>query len=232
MARGNQKHLTIKELPLRIRPRERLISEGASNLSDAELLAIILTTGTKGINSLQLSQMILSHFENLSSLGNATFEELAGLDGVGAAKAAQLLASVELGRRVVAMKPRVRLVLNNPPAVASLLMASMRYLEREHFKALILNTKNQLLKIVDVAVGTLNAAIIHPRELYKTAIRANGAGVIVAHNHPSGDTKPSREDIALTRRLVEAGKILGIDFLDHVIIGDGKFLSMKEKNYF
>lgn len=223
-------HLTIKELPEDIRPRERLILTGAKYLSDIELLAIILSTGTKGRTALEVSQALINTFGNFGAIGNATIEELVIASGIGPAKAARILSSIEIGRRLSVNALEKKLLIENCKSVADLLMPTMRYLEKEYFKALILDTKHKLLKVVDIAVGTLNGALVHPRELYRVAIRMGGAALIVAHNHPSGDPAPSDDDILLTKRLSEAGKIIGIDFLDHIIIGDGKYSSLKRLN--
>lgn len=221
-------HLTIKQLPPELRPRERLIQFGAGSLSNAELLAIVLGTGTKNKTTVQLSEKLLSHFQTLGSLGKSTIEELCGIGGIGKVKATKVLAALELGRRAGMASPSERFTINSPEDVARLLMPDMRYLDREHFKALILNTKHQVLRSVDISIGSLNSSVVHPRELYKMVIRHNGAAVIVAHNHPSGDPTPSSEDIAVTKRLTEAGQVLGIDLLDHIILGDGRFVSLKE----
>jgi len=223
-------HLTIKELPEDSRPRERLILTGAKYLSDTELLAIILSTGTKGRTALEVSQTLVNEFGNFGAIGNATIEELVISSGIGPAKAARILASIEVGRRLSINSLEEKLAIENCKSVADLLMPTMRYLEKEHFKALILDTKHKLIKQVDIAVGTLSGALVHPRELYRIAIRLGGAALIVAHNHPSGDPAPSDDDIILTKRLAEAGKILGIDFLDHIIIGDGRYSSLKKLN--
>lgn len=223
-------HLTIKQLPPELRPRERLLQFGAGSLSNAELLAIVLGTGTKHRNTVQLSEKLLSHFQTLGSLGKATTEELCGVDGIGEAKATKILAALELGRRVGLASPAERFSIDSPEDVSRLLMSDMRYLDREHFKALILNIKHQVLRIVDISIGSLNSSVVHPRELFKAAIRHSGAAIIVVHNHPSGDPTPSPEDIAVTRRLTEAGTVLGIELLDHVILGDGRFVSLKEYN--
>jgi DNA repair protein RadC len=233
VTKASIKHITTKELPTSVRPRERMAAAGPESMSASELIAIILGTGTKGITSIRLAENIMYEFDDrIGRLGQADLEELAGIGGVGPAKACQVLAAIELGKRVAIAKPSRRESLTSPERVACLLMARMRDLEREHFVALIVDTKIRLKKEVDIAIGGLNAAVIHPRDLFKAAIRANGSGLIVAHNHPSGDTTPSREDIVLTKRLSEAGKILGIEFHDHVIIGDGRWLSLKEKGYF
>lgn len=221
-------HLTIKQLPPELRPRERLIQFGADSLSNAELLAIVLGTGTKNRTTVQLSERLLSCFQTLGSVGRSTVEELCDINGIGEAKATKVLAALELGRRISMASPSERTTINGPEDVASLLMSDMRYLDREHFRALILNIKHQVLRIVDISIGSLNSSVVHPRELYKMVIRHNGAAVIVVHNHPSGDPTPSSEDVAVTKRLSEAGGVLGVELLDHIILGDGRFVSLKE----
>jgi len=223
-------HLTIKQLPVELRPRERLIQFGAGSLSNAELLAIVLGTGTKDKNTVQLSEKLLAHFQTLGSLGKSTVEELCDINGIGEVKATKVLAALELGRRLGIASPSERYSIGSPEDVARLLMSDMRYLDREYFKALILNTKHQVLRITDISIGSLSSSVVHPRELYKMVVRHNGAAVIVVHNHPSGDPAPSAEDIAVTKRLLEAGNILGIELLDHIILGDGRFVSLKEYN--
>lgn len=229
MSSEKERHLTVKDLPTEIRPRERLFEQGATSLSDAELIAIIIGTGAKEETSLQLSQRILQEFENLGKIGGASVEELSKLRGIGRAKAAQLMASIEMGRRLARTSFDSRVSISRPEQLANLLMLEMRYLDREHFKAVILNTKNEILKVLDISIGSLNSSIVHPRELYKAVLKHSGAALIVAHNHPSGDPEPSSEDIRLTKRLSEAGRILGIELLDHLILGDGKFVSLKER---
>lgn len=225
------KHIATKDLPASIRPRERLASVGAERLSDVELLAIILGTGARGVTSMQMAAGLIGKFGGIGKIGAGDFDDLSAIAGIGPAKAAQLISAIELGKRAAGEKAGTRKSLSSPEQVAELLIPRMRYLETEHFTALVVNNKNQLIKSADIAIGSLSAAIVHPRELYKIAIRANGAGLIVAHNHPSGDVKPSREDILLTRRLAEAGRLLGIDLIDHIIIGDGYWLSLKEQGY-
>ncbi len=221
--------LTIRELPPDLRPRERLIGSGASSLSNTELLAIIIGTGTRSATTVQVAERLLFRFESLGVLGSSTFEELLDVSGIGESKAAKVLAALELGKRLNGT-PITRTTIATPKDVADVMMTQMRYLDREHFRALVLNTKNQLLRVIDISVGSLNSSVVHPRELYKMVIRHNGAAVIVVHNHPSGDPTPSAEDVALTRRLLKAGTILGVDLLDHVVLGDGAFVSLKERN--
>jgi DNA repair protein RadC len=227
-----KKHFTTKDLPESLRPRERLAAVGAQRLSDSELIALVIGTGAKGVSSMSLAQEIFCRFERrLGRLAAADLPELSAVPGVGPAKAAQLLAAIELGQRSAVGKTPEKESLASPEQAARYVMPKMRHLEREHFAALIVNTKMRLIKYVEIAIGGLNSAIIHPRELYKPAVRANGAGLIAVHNHPSGDPDPSREDIILTRRLAEAGKLLGIDLIDHIIIGDDCWVSLKERGH-
>jgi len=223
-------HPTIKEWPSNIRPRERLFQYGPASLSDSELLAIVIGTGTRNKTSLDLSQQVISEFGSLGALGKASLEELSKLDGIGAAKAARVLACVELGKRLNSLSVATRHCISRPEEVVHLLMLEMRYLDREFFKAVVLNTKNEVIKVLDISIGSLSSSIVHPRELYKSVLKHNGAGLIVAHNHPSGNPAPSSEDINLTKRLKQAGEILGIELLDHIILGDGNFVSLKEQN--
>lgn len=219
---------TIKDLPEDLRPRERMLAFGAQALSNAELLAILLRTGNPQETALEVAQRLLSQPGGLRYLAEASLEELKGQKGIGLAKAAQIKAAIELGRRLAAFRPE-RPVIKGPADAAHLLMDEMRYLDREHFRTISLNTKNRVLAIDNVAVGSLNSSYVHPREVFKGPVRRSAAAVILVHNHPSGDPAPSLEDIQVTRRLVEAGKVLGIEVLDHLILGDGSFVSMKEK---
>lgn len=220
---------TLKDLPPEVRPRERLARDGARSLSDAELLAIILRTGTQEETALELAQRLLYQFGGLQGLHQCSLAELAEVKGVGMAKACQIKAAIEMGRRAFESTRTEKVTIRSPSDVARLLMSEMRYLDREHLKAVLLNTRNMVLDVVTISVGTLNASLAHPRECFKEAIRQSAAAVIFVHNHPSGDPSPSPEDISLTRQLVEAGKLLGIEVLDHVIIGDGTFVSLKER---
>ncbi|OIQ08613.1 hypothetical protein MOOR_17600 [Moorella thermoacetica] len=221
--------VTIKELPAELRPRERLLAAGVQALSNAELLAILLRTGTRTESALDVARRLLSGPDGLQFLAGATLEELQQQKGIGLAKAAELKAALELGRRLAAFTLS-RTVIRNPRDVAGLLLDEMRYLDRENFRTVSLNTKNQVLGIDNVSVGSLNSSLAHPREVFKDPIRRSAAAIILAHNHPSGDPTPSQEDIMVTRRLVESGHILGIEVLDHLIIGDGRFISLKERN--
>lgn len=221
--------LTIKELPLDERPREKMKERGAQAMGNSELLAILLRTGAAEESALRLAENLLEREGGLAGLGRATLEEVEQVRGIGEAKAVTLLAAMELGRRVASLAPQDRPAIRTPEDVAALLMPRFRYETRESFVAVLLSTKNHVLKTAVISVGSLNASIVHPRELFREAINASAAAVIVAHNHPSGDPTPSPEDVELTRKLAEAGKMLDIPVLDHVILGDGKYISLKEK---
>ncbi|MCL6610616.1 MAG: DNA repair protein RadC [Peptococcaceae bacterium] len=219
----------MKELPEDIRPRERLLKEGAEALSEIELLAILLGTGSREATALELASLVMARFKSLRLLLDATVEELSEVKGVGPAKACQVKAALELARRLAQFSGPPRPVIKSPDDAAGLVMEEMRHLDREHFRALLLNIRNQVIGVDKVSVGTLNSSAVHPRELFRNAIKRSAASVILVHNHPSGDPTPSREDLDITLRLSEAGKIIGIEVLDHIIIGDNRFTSFKAK---
>ncbi|GAB6173215.1 DNA repair protein RadC [Paradesulfitobacterium aromaticivorans] len=219
----------LKDLPAELLPRERLYALGPEALSNREVLAILLRTGVKGENVLDLAERLLADSGGLSGLARLTVHELAQLHGLGKAKASGLKAALELGRRLVSSDPASRPVINSPQDVAHLVMEEMRHFDREHFRVVTLNTKNHVLGISPISVGSLNSSLVHPRECFKEAIRRNSNAIILLHNHPSGDPTPSREDIEVTKRLADGGKILGIEVLDHVIIGDNRYISLKER---
>ncbi|WP_079530413.1 RadC family protein [Halobacillus hunanensis] len=223
--------IMIKDIPREDRPRERLIELGAGQLSNQELLAILLGSGTKQESVTSLAQRLLIHFEGVILLKDATIEELTAIRGIGAAKAVLILSAIELGRRIQQMKPVQRYMIRSPEDGADFVMEEMRELKQEHFIVLFLNTKNQVLHRQTIFIGSLNASIVHPREVFKEAVKRSAASIICAHNHPSGDPTPSQEDIQVTRRLQECGKMIGIELLDHLVIGDRKFISLKEKGY-
>ncbi len=211
-------------------PRERIAKFGVEVLSNAELLAAIIGTGSQQKSVLELSAEIFGHLpEGLKSFDGITLEELKLVDGVGNGKACQILASVELGKRVYQNSSELLRKISSPSDVSDLLMSELRYKKQEHFKTLILDTKNQIISIETITIGTLNASLVHPREVFNLAIRKSAHGIILVHNHPSGHPEPSKEDLLLTERLVESGKIIGISILDHIIIGDGRFYSFKEQ---
>jgi len=221
----------IRDVHIADRPRERLVRQGASSLSNQELIAILLRTGTKEESVLHLANRVLSFFDQIQELKNATLEEMMSVKGIGQAKAVQLLAAVELGRRLSQRHPDKRYAIRSPQDAASLLMADMSSLKQENFVALFLNVKNQVIHQQTIFIGSLNASIVHPREIFREAVKRSAASVICAHNHPSGNPNPSPEDIEVTQRLADAGKIMGIELLDHVIIGDHQFVSLKELGY-
>ncbi|MGQ9556523.1 MAG: RadC family protein [Desulfurispora sp.] len=222
--------VTVKDMPRELRPREKLLDCGVDRLSDSELLAIILRTGSREKSAIELAGSIIAAFGGLRQLLDASMEELCAIGGVGLAKAAQIKAALEVGRRVALSSYGLRPVIRSPQDAAGMVMEEMRHLDREHFVVLLLNTKNQVLAREVVAVGTLSSSTVHPRELFKLAIRRSAAAVILLHNHPSGDPWPSPEDIQVTQRLLEAGRIIGIEVLDHIIIGDNKYISLKAEN--
>ncbi len=225
--------IRIKELPADERPRERLIKSGAGALSNVELLAVLLGSGDKNISAMMLAERLLSFDSSgIRFLTDCTPEELCRIKGIGQAKASVVLAAVELGRRIMTTSASSRININSPEDVASLFMENMRYLKKEHFNVLLLNTKSEIITIDNVSVGSLKSAEAHPREVFINALRRSAAGVVLVHNHPSGNPEPSAVDIALTKRLAEAGAILGIDVLDHIVIGDGVYISMKGENLF
>lgn len=221
--------LMIRDVHVADRPRERLIRQGAMSLSNQELIAILLRTGTKDESVLQLANRILLYFEKIHELKDATIEEMTAIKGIGEAKAVQLLAAVELGRRLAQQQTDEKFTIRSPKDAADYLMADMTSLKQEHFVVLFLNIKNQITHKQTIFVGSLNASIVHPREIFREAVRRSSASIICAHNHPSGNPAPSPEDIDVTKRLAEAGSIVGVELLDHVIIGDHQFTSLKEK---
>jgi len=228
---SNENIYTIKDLPFTERPREKLINYGVRSLSNVELLAVIIRTGYKDKSALELAKDIIymdqSGIKNLSQI---TYEELISLKGVGSCKASQILASIELGKRINNWMGEEKIRVNTPQILATVLMDDMKFLNKEHFKIALLDTKNQVISIDNVSIGTLNASIVHPRDVFNIAIKKNANSIILIHNHPSGDTTPSKEDINVTNRLIDVGKIIGIKVLDHIIIGDNRYLSFKEES--
>lgn len=222
-------HLTIRDFPIGERPRERLRHYGAAALSNAELLAILLRVGRPGENVVALSTRLLKEFGDITGLAKASFSELIRIKGVSTAKAAQVKAALELGRRLLLSSPDGRPQITSPGDAANLLMLEMGSLEQEHLRTVLLDTKNRVLASPTVYVGNVNSSIIRVSEVFREAIRQNATALIVAHNHPSGDPTPSPEDIQVTRSIVEAGLLLGIEVLDHLIIGHQRFVSLKER---
>lgn len=227
----SESFFTIKDMPISERPREKMMSSGAGSLSNAELLAIIIRTGNKNDTAIELASRILSmDSRGIEYLSDTSLEELMGISGIGLSKACQIMAAIEIGKRLSKIGPHDRIKVTSPDILADILMDEMRYLNKENFRIAILDTKNQILGIENISVGTLNASIVHPRDVFKAAIKRNANSLILIHNHPSGDVTPSKEDISITHRLIECGDLMGIRILDHIIIGDGRYYSFKEKN--
>jgi DNA repair protein RadC len=219
----------ITDLNVSERPRERLASLGPRALSNAELLAILLRVGVSGENAVQVGHRLLTTFGGLTGLHRASYAEVCDQFGIGPAKAAQIKAAIELGRRLPLEAPAERPAIHSPKDAAELVSYEMSALEQEHLRVFLLNTRNQVMDIVEVYRGSLNSSQVRVGELFKAAVRRSAAAIIVAHNHPSGDPSPSPDDIAVTRAIVQAGKLLDIEVLDHLIIGQGRFVSLKER---
>lgn len=217
----------IKDIEQSQRPRERLEKQGAGVLNDAELLAILLRVGMKGSSAVQIGQRLLYLFEGLEGLQRATFTELCNVDGVGPAKAAQVKAAIELGRRLARVTPDERVLITSPQDVADQVKYKMAPLEQEELWVLLLDSRNHHLRTEQLYRGSLNSSTVRPAEIYKAGIRHNAAALIIVHNHPSGDPSPSPEDIHLTRMLIEAGQLLELPILDHVVIGTKGIVSIK-----
>lgn len=223
--------MMIRDVHIADRPRERLTRQGAASLSNQELLAILLRTGTKETSVLVLANRILSSFDKIQDIKYATIEELMKVKGVGNAKAVQILAAAELGQRIYSKHSETRFTIRSPEDAAGYLMTEMTSLTQENFVVLFLNVKNEVLHKQTIFIGSLNSSIVHPRDIFREAVKRSAASIICAHNHPSGNPSPSPEDIDVTKRLMEAGSLMGIELLDHVIIGDHRFISLKEKGY-
>ncbi len=219
----------ITDLNAEERPRERLASLGAQSLTTAELLAILLRVGVPGENAVQVGQRLLQDLGGLSGIQRAAFEVVCAERGVGPAKAAQIKAAIELGRRLKNESPEARPAIHSPKDAADLLVYEMSALEQEYLKVMMLDTRNHVLHIEEVYHGSLNSSGVRVGELFKAAIRRNAAAILVAHNHPSGDPAPSPDDVALTRAIVQAGKLLDVEVLDHLVIGGYRWVSMKER---
>ncbi len=219
----------ITDLAEEERPRERLRHLGPQALSTAELLAILLRTGLPGENAVQMGQRLLQTFGGLAGLHRAPFDDVCAQHGLGEAKAAQIKAAIELGRRLTLESPEERPTIHSPQDAAALLQYEMSALEQEELRVVLLDTRNRVLDIVMVYRGSVNSSQARIGELFKAAVRRNAANLIVVHNHPSGDPTPSPDDVAITRAIIQAGKLLDVDVLDHLVIGGGRFVSLKER---
>jgi DNA repair protein RadC len=221
---------TVREMAEDDRPRERLEQCGAEALKDAELMAVLFRTGTRETNAVALAELLLVHFDHsLRRISQASLEELQQVKGIGRVKAIEIKAALELGKRLEAHKRPAVERIRSSEDVVRLLMHKFKEYETEHFKTLLLNTKNEVLKTIEVSHGGIDGTEAMPRDVLRQAVRESAAAIIVAHNHPSGDPEPSRADIALTKRLSEAAQIVGISLLDHVVFGDGRHVSLKER---
>lgn len=219
----------ITDLAQSERPRERLALLGPQALSTAELLAILLRVGVPGENAVQVGQRLLQSFGGLRGLQGATLEEVQSQHGLGEAKASVIKAAIELGRRLMLEAPEERPAINSPADAAALVLYEMSALEQEHLRVMLLNTRNQVIDIIELYHGSLNSSVVRVGEVFKPAVRRNASSIIVIHNHPSGDPSPSPDDVAVTKAIVEAGRLMNIDVLDHLVIGQGRFVSMKER---
>lgn len=224
--------MSAKQLPAADRPRERLYHRGPSELSLIEVLSIILGRGTRNASALVLSYRLLERFGDIGSLGKASLDDLRKIPGIGFVRACQVVAAFEVGRRFARDSGTRGASIRGPEDIAGIFMDEMKHLDREHFKAALLDTKNQVLRVVTISIGSLNASIVHPREIFKPAISASAASIVLVHNHPTGDPTPSHEDVEFTRRFAQCGELMGIRLLDHVIIGAGRYRSLKESGVF
>ena len=220
----------VRDLPAEERPREKLIQRGAASLSDTELLAILLRTGTSSVSVLHLAEEVLAKYQDkgLVSIMNISPQEIASVHGVGLAKAATIVAAVELGRRLSTRAAQKLEKIEGPEDVARYASPLLRFEQKEHFLVMLLDVRNRVLAMPTISIGSLTASVAHPREIFREAIRYSAANMILIHNHPSGDPTPSREDIQITKQMMKAGEIMGIPVLDHIIIAGDGFLSLKE----
>ncbi len=231
-------HLRIKDLPDSERPRERLVEHGADALRNAELIAILLRTGMKGVSAIHIADQLLQKFGTLGNLGRASLDDLRQIKGVGRDKAIALKSAFTLARRMAAELRQDSPVLDNPDHIADLLREDNRMYEVENFQVVLLNTRRKLIRVEQISQGTLDTLLVHPREVFKAAIAANASSIVLAHNHPSGDPNPSDADVKVTRDLIRAGQLLKIEVLDHIILGRASkerprdFVSLRELGFF
>lgn len=230
MCEGGMTNMNMRQLPTEERPREKLLRMGKEKLSTAEILAILLRSGTKEKSALEIaSDLMTMNSEGIGFLAECRPEELAGIRGVGPAKACEILAAVELGKRIASRPSAKRIRIASARDIAEIFMERMRYYKKEHFVSLMLNAKGEIIEEADISVGDLCSSTTHPREVFVDAVRRSAGSVVFLHNHPSGDPEPSETDVKTTLRLMEAGEILGIPVLDHIVIGDGSYVSMKAR---
>jgi DNA repair protein RadC len=225
-----QQPLTIRDLPSHERPREKALRYGMERLSDGELLSLVLGSGVRGSNAVALANAILARFDNFRKLADAAFGELRTIHGVGPVRALEIKACLEIARRFQQIDLQPGVVLNSTAQVFGYYHEKLRDQKREKFFCVLLDAKHRLIREEAISVGSLNFSIVHPREVFATAIREAAESLLLVHNHPSGDPTPSREDIAVTRRLCEVGKLVGIEILDHLVIGNGSYFSFLEQN--
>lgn len=231
-------NIRIRDLPAHERPRERLAAQGAEALRDAELIAILLRTGTRGVSAIDIADQLLKRFGSLDHLARASLEELRKVKGIGRAKAIALKSAFTLAHRMVRELGGDSPLLDNPERIADLLREKNRPYSVENFQVVMLNTRRRLMRVEDISQGTLDTLLVHPREVFKTAIGAGAAAIVLAHNHPSGDPTPSEADIKVTRDLIRAGQLLKIEVLDHIILGRTSperprdYVSLRELGYF
>jgi DNA repair protein RadC len=223
-----ERGLVIRDLPASERPRERLEQYGPESLSTAELLAIVLRVGSRGESAVRLAERLLSEFDGLAGIARARIPQLSALPGVGLAKAAQLKAAFELGKRLATSVDGPKAVVRGASDAAALVMEDLRHRQQECLCAIFLDTRNQVICVRTLTVGTLTGSPAHPREVFREALAQGCASLIICHNHPSGDPTPSKDDIALTARLVQVGELMGVPLLDHIVIGGGRYISLKE----
>jgi DNA repair protein RadC len=226
---NRESSFTVRDLPRQERPRERLQKFGPEALSAQELLALVIGRGIPKKSVMNIAQELLVKFGNIKAIGQASIEELSQIKGIGLAKAAQIKACFELGKREDLEPEPKDFNIKNPESVVKAIRSSIKDKAKEHFKLILLNPRNKIIGISTISIGTLNASLVHPREVFKDAIVHSAASVVLAHNHPSGDPEPSEDDIKITNKLVESGKILGIEVIDHIVIGKNNFCSFKEK---
>ncbi len=222
--------MNIRQLPSSEKPREKLLRSGKESLSNTEILSILIGSGARDRSAMELAADILSlHKSGIRYLAECSPEELTAVKGIGTAKSCEILAAVELGKRIATIAVDEKTVIRSSADIAEMFMEKMRYYKKEHFVSLMINAKGQIIEEVEVSIGDLCSSTTHPREVFIDAVRRSAGSVVFVHNHPSGDPTPSEADVLTSRRLVEVGEILGIPVLDHIVIGDGTFISMKAK---